>query len=232
MNFFLLLDKGDLVADTKSVLKEKWTADTFELASHHYTDTVAKHVRLVHIVGGQDDNFVFFVQLEHVPEVSTRAQVHSSGGLVQEHEPGASTESDAHRGLASITTRQGARSLVLVYGQARVFNQSLSLLLLACRVTALEVIEHLDVLPRVQIVEEHVMLGTNAHKLTHLVLRLKQVHVVDASRARGLANQACQHRDDCRLASTIVAEQGVDLTVVHFHINAFNCSKTAAERLL
>lgn len=77
VNLSALLYKGDAISDTETVLEEKWAANALDLALHHDADAVAEHVRLVHVMSGQDNDAVLLVSLEHVPEVATGTQVHA-----------------------------------------------------------------------------------------------------------------------------------------------------------
>ena len=81
-----LLDESDLVANSETILEEEGTAEALHRALAHNSYTVAKHVCFVHIMSRQNDNSVLFVGLKHVPEVSSRAKVHSSRGFIEEYE--------------------------------------------------------------------------------------------------------------------------------------------------
>lgn len=59
------------VASSKSLFKEQRSAQTHHLAVCHDSDTVAKDICLVHVVGSKNDDFITSVVFEHVPEVPT-----------------------------------------------------------------------------------------------------------------------------------------------------------------
>lgn len=78
-----LLDEGDLVANTEAVLEEERAAKALKSTLAHDSNTVTKHIGFVHIVSRQHNNSVFFVRLEHIPEISSGAKIHTRGWLVK-----------------------------------------------------------------------------------------------------------------------------------------------------
>ena len=146
MTLTSLFDKRQLVSNSKSVLQEKRTSDTLKRALAHDSDPVTKHVSLVHVVSRQDNDPVFLVALEHVPEISTSAQIHSRGWLIEHHKFGTAAKSNRYRQFALVATGQSFGAFVLVNAQARVLDKRINLGLLSLRVTSLKVIEDIEVL--------------------------------------------------------------------------------------
>ena len=81
-----LLDEGDLVANTEAILEEERAAQALKGTLAHNSNTVSEHVGFVHIVSSQDNDSVFFVRLEHIPEISSCAKIHTRGRLVKKDE--------------------------------------------------------------------------------------------------------------------------------------------------
>ena len=72
-----LLHKSNTVPDTETVLQKERAANALDLALNHDANSVTKNVSLVHVVSRQNDDAVFFVCLEHVPEIAASTQVHT-----------------------------------------------------------------------------------------------------------------------------------------------------------
>lgn len=78
-----LFHESDLVTKTETVLKEKRAAYALYSTLAHDANTITQNICLVHVMCGEDNNSVFLVRLEHIPKVSSSAEVHSRGGLVK-----------------------------------------------------------------------------------------------------------------------------------------------------
>ena len=68
--------------------------------------------------------------------------------------------------------------LLLVDGQSDVFDERVDFLLLAGEVAALEIVEDIQVLSRSQQVEEHIVLRTDTHELSHFVHLFEHIDVI------------------------------------------------------
>ena len=227
-----LLDESDAIADSKAILEEERATDALQLALHHDANAVAKHVRLVHVVRRQNDNAVFFVGLEHIPEVAPRTQIHASGGLIEHDELGAAAESHTNRCLALVATGERRDHFVLINVKADIFDQGIDFTLLVSGVTTFEIVENVKVLARGQQVKKYVMLRAHTHELAHLVHLLEQINVVALGIALRLLDEAGQHGDDGGLAGAIMAQHGEDLAVKHLDADATDRTEAAREGLL
>ena len=76
-----------------------------------------------------------------------------------------------------------------------------------------------------QIFKEDIVLWADAHEFSDLVHLLEQVASEDFGTAHRLFDQTCEHRDCRTFASTVMAEQGENLTVIHLYIDAFDRSE-------
>ena len=83
-----------------------------------------------------------------------------------------------------------------------------------------------------EMVEEDVMLWAHSHELSDLIHLFKEVHIIAGCSACRFLNETSEHRDRCRLASAIVAEQGEDLVLVHLHVDASDSLEASREGLL
>ena len=90
----VLLDHGQFIPCSESVLQEERTTEADKLASGHDSDPITKHICLIHIVRGQQYDPVIFVILKHVPNGTSSAQIHTSGGLVEHDKTRISAKSD------------------------------------------------------------------------------------------------------------------------------------------
>ena len=70
MGLSALLDERDAIADAEAILEEERATNALQLTLHHDTDAVAQHISLVHVVRRQDDDAIFLVGLQHIPEVA------------------------------------------------------------------------------------------------------------------------------------------------------------------
>ena len=75
------------------------------------------------------------------------------------------------------------------------------------------------------------MLRANSHEFSHFVHFIEKIDVIAGSFTRGLFNQASQHRNSCRLASTIMTKQSKNLALIHLDADALNSLKATRERL-
>ena len=80
---FTLFNEGNPIAESKAILEEERGPQALQRALAHDANPVTEHVRFVHVMGRQDDNSVFLVGFEHVPEASARAKVHSRRRFVE-----------------------------------------------------------------------------------------------------------------------------------------------------
>ena len=75
------------------------------------------------------------------------------------------------------------------------------------------------------------MLRADAHESPDVIqVVLEHVVAIDCRKTFGRSKHACKHRDHGRLASTIMPQQGKDLTLVHAHINASNRLHAVSKR--
>lgn len=82
---FTLLDESDPIAESEAILEKEGRSQALQRALAHDSNPITEHVRLVHVMGRQNDDSVLLVGLEHVPEASARAEVHSSRRLIEEN---------------------------------------------------------------------------------------------------------------------------------------------------
>ena len=80
----MLSDKGYLISNAESALEEEGAAKALELTLAHYADPVAQDIGLVHIVRSQNNDAIFLVRFEHVPEVTAGTEIHASSWFVKE----------------------------------------------------------------------------------------------------------------------------------------------------
>ena len=123
-------------------------------------------------------------------------------------------------------------SLLLINGQADISDERIDFLLFASRITSLEVVEDVEMLAWGKQVEQDIVLGTDAHELTHLLHLLEEVCVVTGSLTSTLLDESSEHGDRCRFTSTVVAQESENLRIVHFHVDSPNCSESTSEGLL
>ena len=97
-------------------------------------------------------------------------------------------------------------------------QQLLDFLLLVGLVRAFELVEHIQMLLGGQQVEKHIMLRTHTHGLSGTIHVVEQINAKEARITLRLVQQASQHRDCGRFASTIVAKQAEDLVSIHLDI--------------
>ena len=71
----------------------------------------------------------------------------------------------------------------LVYVQPNIFDKRIDFFLLSTRVSALEIIENIEMFTRGQEIKKHVMLRAYSHELTNLIHILKNVNVITDSSA-------------------------------------------------
>ena len=76
-----------------------------------------------------------------------------------------------------------------------------------------------------QKIEEDIVLRADAHKLSNLVHLLEHVDVEDFGLALRLLYKTCQHRDCRTFSSSVMAEEGKNLAVIHLDIDTCYCSE-------
>jgi len=87
-------------------------------------------------------------------------------------------------------------------------------------------------LPRSEQVKQDVVLGTDPHEPPHVVkVILEYIVAVNSCKPCCRSQHACQHRDGCGLARTVVAQKSEDLTFIHANINTVNSPKTVSKCL-
>ena len=74
----VLLNHGQLVACSVTVLEEEGATETEYLAIGHDTNTVTQNISFIHVVCRKNDDSVVLVVLEHVPKSASGADVHTS----------------------------------------------------------------------------------------------------------------------------------------------------------
>jgi hypothetical protein len=67
----MLFNHGQFKASTKSILQKQTGAKTQKLALGHDTNPIAKNISFIHIMSGQNNNFVSSIIFEHVPHLPT-----------------------------------------------------------------------------------------------------------------------------------------------------------------
>ena len=76
------------------------------------------------------------------------------------------------------------------------------------------------------------MLRAESHELTHFIHLLEEVNIVALGTTLRLLDQTRQHRDDRRLACTIVAKQSENLAIEHLEVDATYGTEATREGLL
>ena len=66
------------------------------------------------------------------------------------------------------------------------------------------------------------MLWADTHELTNIIHFFEDIAIVYCSSALALRDETSEHRDGCRLSSTIVAKQGKNLPVVHLDVEVLH----------
>ena len=77
MDSSALLYEGELVTETKAILKEQRATKALHGSVAHYVNTVTEHISFIHMVSREEDGSVFLVLLKHSLYVATHAEVHS-----------------------------------------------------------------------------------------------------------------------------------------------------------
>mmetsp|Transcript_30511 Transcript_30511/g.37570 ORF Transcript_30511/g.37570 Transcript_30511/m.37570 type:complete len:243 (-) Transcript_30511:2382-3110(-) len=75
--------KREIVAHSVALFQEKRGAKADELSLGHDADSVAKHVRLVHVMCRQNYNSIVAISSQHVPQGAASLQVHSTCWLIK-----------------------------------------------------------------------------------------------------------------------------------------------------
>jgi len=217
-----VLNHGQFVASAEAVLEEEGRTKAHELTLGHDSDSVAEHVSLVHVMRGQDNNSISTVVLEHVPQTSARAQVHSSGRLVEEHKLRSSAKRKGNGEFPLVAARERSRHFSFIRHKSYIMQDAPNFFLLGLGVSTLEVVEDVHVLFGGELFEEDVVLRADTHELSHFLHVLEHIFVVSNGITVTLSQEAGQHGDSRRLSSSILAKQGKDLARVHLHVDSLH----------
>ncbi len=136
-------------------------------------------------MGGQDDDTVLLLGLEHLPEASPGSQVHAGGGLVEKHKFGTTNECYSHREFTLVATAEVLGLSFSLSVNIDGLEHGLDLFFLGLLVNTLEFTEDIEVLFRSELLKEHVVLGANSHELTDDTHVSKEVVAKDVGLAMG-----------------------------------------------
>jgi len=213
------LVEDELVACPVGGLEELRGAHALHLPQRHDAHPVPQHVRLVHVVRGQQHRAPLAQRGQQVPQLPPGQRVHACSRLVQNHELGPAADRDGHGQLAALPARELVAQVVQALVQVEERGQLGALPVRVIVRGALELREEQDVLAHGEALEEHVVLRTDAQRPAH-GLHLGQdvgpVHlraVVSHGEVGG--DEAGEHGDAGGLARAVVPQQGEYLVLVH-----------------
>ena len=130
----------------------------------HYRYPVPQQICLVHVVSGQNYNSVLLIVLKHVPKPPPGVQVHSTSRLIKDNKLGVGYQSESNAQLPLISSGETSSLGVSVWPHINVLHDLINLLL-PVNFYPLKFAINFEMLPDRQLIEQYVVLGTNANDL-------------------------------------------------------------------
>ena len=188
----------------------------------HDGDAVAKLVRFVHVMRGEQNGQVALLlqAREHLPHGHARHRVEARGGLVEKkysrlvHQPPRDFEPPPH------AAGQVLDGLVRPLGELDRLERLPDNAHPAFPRHAVELGENQYILPGAQVEIGRHRLGNHPNRLAHFAREAPHVEAVDPRRARGGHEQRGQHADQRRLAGAVRPEQPENLPVLDLESDA------------
>mmetsp|Transcript_29514 Transcript_29514/g.81021 ORF Transcript_29514/g.81021 Transcript_29514/m.81021 type:complete len:347 (+) Transcript_29514:900-1940(+) len=202
-------------------------AEAAEGAVDHDSDTAAEGLALLHRVRREDDGPDGALPRDNVPHVAAGDGVHAGGGLIEEHELRRADERDADAQLALVAARVLAGGLVGKLSEVEIGDEAVHLSLDQVWRHLLDGRVHAQRLAARHQPLEGVVLRAVADEAADGVLFGEDGHAVEEGVARGGRRRTGEHREGCRLAGAVDAEEAEALArldaqaeVAHRHLAA------------
>ena len=179
-----------------------------DLAGAHDRDAVGEVLRLVHVMGGQEDRLAELAQrADRRPRLAARRGVKAGGRLVEEDQVGIADERESEIEPPALTAGELLGAHVALLGCSSTSSMTSSTGAAARVVAAV----HLDQLGDRQIPLDAALLQHDPDPLAQLALAAGRIHAEHARLARAPRAVALEDLDRRRLARAVGAEQAEHL---------------------
>ena len=197
----------------------------------HHDEAVAQLLRLIHVVGRDDERHAGLLEPEQlVPQHVAGLRVEAGGRLVEQQQVGVVDQAAGDREAALHAAGQVLDLRLRLLGDLRELQQLLRALAAGGTVDAEVAAVDVEVVEHVELVVERVLLRAHAEPATDRRAVGGGVHAEDPQLAGAHRAHRRDHPHRARLAGTVGAEEAERLATAHLHVDALD-GLEVAERL-